>query len=210
MPKIFCPCLAPLRMFSVKVAHSVGPPKNCIPFVFFALQCSIIVVVFVFTHVVVSGVQVGSHNHWKLIKSADSTSAFGTKSRMCCGTRAKRGRVRTQARANAINQTNTIRPKTASHATLCGAPQKNSLAMSTCGALNFGQKLFLTPPWRRPLRHDSAKDCFSRHPCGAHCDTIRPKSVSHATLAAPIAARFRPKVFLTPPFAVPPKICFSP
>ena len=88
----------------------------------------------------------------------------------------------------------TIPTKTVSHATLCGAPhpQHFSLGISTYDTLNLGlgiyctpsaarfaRKLFLTPPLRRPLRHDSDQNCFSRHPCGAHCGTIRPKTVSH-------------------------------
>ena len=45
-------------------------------------------------------------------------------------------------------------------------------------AARFGSKLFLTPP----VRHDLPGNCFSRHRCGAHCGTICPETVSHATL----------------------------
>jgi hypothetical protein len=104
-------------------------------------------------------------------------------------------------------------------------PPNFFLAMSTYGAFilklniyctptvaRFARKLFLTPPLRRPLRHDLTGNCFSRHRCGVHCGTICTETVSHATVAAPIAARFRPKLFLTPPLAVPPtsKISLSP
>ena len=101
-------------------------------------------------------------------------------------------------------------------------------------AARFARKLFLTPPLRRPLRHDSAQNCFSRHRCGAHCGTIPTKIVSHATprpapqisslamstygalilklniYCTPTAARFARKLFLTPPLRRPLRHEFGP